>query len=144
MPARGRIFAAMLVLAVIGLGIASYLTVVHYDGGSPVCAISHGCETVQHSRYSKLAGIPVAVIGLAGYVAILATLLARFTEAALATVAVTFVGLGFSLYLTYREIFTIKAICQWCVGSAVIMAALTVLAVVRYLRVEAPASTLAA
>jgi uncharacterized membrane protein len=143
MPARGRIFFAMLGLAVIGLGIATYLTIVHYDGGSPVCAISHGCETVQHSRYSKLAGIPVAVIGLAGYVCILVTLLTPGAEAALATVAVTFVGLCFSLYLTYREIFTIKAICQWCVGSAVVMTALTVLAVVRYLRVGAPANTLA-
>jgi uncharacterized membrane protein len=143
MPARGRIFFAMVGLGLIGLGIATYLTVVHYDGGSPVCAISHGCETVQHSRYSKLAGIPVAVIGLAGYVAILATLLIPTAEAALATVAVTFVGLCFSAYLTYREIFTIKAICQWCVGSAVVMTALTVLAVVRYLRADAPANTLA-
>src|SRR4051794_7044725 len=138
MSARGRIFAAMVALAVIGLGIATYLTVVHYEGGSPVCAISHGCETVQHSRYSKLAGIPVAVIGLAGYVAVLATLLPRGPEAALATVAVTFAGLCFSLYLTYREIFTIKAICQWCVGSAVVMVALTVLAVIRYLRGQPP------
>ena len=144
MPARGRIFFTMLGLAVIGLGIAAYLTVVHYQGGSPVCAISHGCETVQHSRYSKLAGIPVAVIGLVGYVAILATLALPGPDGTLATVAVALVGLCFSLYLTYREVFTIKAICQWCVGSAVIMAALTVLAVVRYLRAGAPANTLAA
>jgi uncharacterized membrane protein len=144
MPARGRVFAAMVALALIGLGIATYLTVVHYEGGSPVCAISHGCETVQHSRYSKLAGIPVAVIGLVGYVAILVTLAIRHAEAALATVAVTFLGLCFSLYLTYREIFTIKAICQWCVGSAVVMALLTVLAVVRYLRPHGPANTLPA
>jgi uncharacterized membrane protein len=54
---------ASAVVAVIGLGIAVYLTIVHYTGSSPVCAISHGCETVQTSRYAELAGIPVAVLG---------------------------------------------------------------------------------
>ena len=52
--------AAAIVVAVIGLGIATYLTIVHYTGGVSVCAIAHGCETVQKSDYSKLAGVPVA------------------------------------------------------------------------------------
>ena len=52
----------------IGLGIAAYLTIVHYAGGSPVCAIAHGCETVQKSRYAEFAGVPVALLGLLGYV----------------------------------------------------------------------------
>ena len=134
-----RLARVMTGLALLGFGIATYLTIVHYTGGSPVCAISHGCETVQHSTYAKLAGIPVAVIGLAGYVAILLALFAGprvlgAEGAVLALVALTVIGFGFSAYLTFREIATIKAICQWCVGSAVIMTALVVLAFARYLR----------
>ena len=54
-----------------GLGIATYLTVVHYAGGEPVCAVAHGCATVQKSDYAQLAGVPVALLGVFGYLAIL-------------------------------------------------------------------------
>jgi uncharacterized membrane protein len=57
-----------------GVGIAGYLTYVHYAGLHPVCGISHGCETVQTSSYAYLAGIPVALLGLFTYVLILITL----------------------------------------------------------------------
>jgi uncharacterized membrane protein len=124
----------MLGLAVAGLGVAAYLTVVHYSGGAPVCAISHGCETVQHSRYAKLAGVPVAVIGLAGYVAVLALVALDLASTRLAVAGATMVGFGFSAYLTYLELFQIHAICQWCVASAAIMTALLVLAVARAAR----------
>jgi uncharacterized membrane protein len=127
----------MIGLTVIGLGIASYLTYTHYEHVVVLCSISHGCETVQHSVYSKLAGVPVALIGLIGYVAILITLLAPENETTrLATMAFTLVGFGFSAYLTYRELFSIHAICQWCVGSATIMTILVCLAVWRFLRGE--------
>jgi uncharacterized membrane protein len=134
-PDRSRTLqGAMIALALVGLGIAAYLTVVHYAGASPICASSHGCETVQHSRYAELAGIPVAVLGLAGYAAILATLAVPGERAGLAAVGLTITGLGFSAYLTYRELFTIHAICQWCVASAIVITALTALAPIRYLR----------
>ena len=61
----GRIRLASAVVAAAGLAIAAYLTVVHYAGGEPVCAIAHGCATVQKSDYAELAGIPVALLGLA-------------------------------------------------------------------------------
>ena len=51
-------------LGVAGVGIAGYLTYVHYAGLHPICGISHGCETVQTSVYSNLFGIPVALLGL--------------------------------------------------------------------------------
>jgi uncharacterized membrane protein len=121
----------MAALAAVGLGIAVYLTIVHYSGGNPICASSHGCETVQHSRYAKLAGIPVAVIGLAGYVAVLSRLVRDRPDTRLAAAGATMVGFGFSAYLTYLELFKIKAICQWCVASAVIMTALMGLAFAR-------------
>jgi uncharacterized membrane protein len=131
----------MLVITLIGTGIASYLTYVHYRGLHPLCLSGGGgCEKVQSSTYSKLAGVPVAVIGLIGYVSILASLFVRGENGRLATVILTLVGFGFSAYLTYREIATIKAICQWCVASAILMTVLTILAMISFLRVEPDAS----
>ena len=126
----------MLIIGCIGWGIAAYLTYVHYEGLHPVCLAHGGCEQVQSSRYAKLAGIPVATIGLVGYTLILGSLALRGELGRLAGVALTLSGWGFSAYLTYRELFTIDAVCQWCVGSAVAMTALVVLAAVRYLRAE--------
>jgi uncharacterized membrane protein len=125
---------AMNVLALLGLGIAGYLTYTHYAGVSPVCALGHGCETVQHSTYARLAGIPVALAGLIGYLTILGCLLAPSSEKTrLAGCGLALGGFGFSMYLTYRELFTIDAVCQWCVASAAIMTALAGLAVARFL-----------
>jgi uncharacterized membrane protein len=131
----------LLVLAVIGLGIASYLTYVHYAGIKPACTAGESCTKVQTSVYSKLAGVPVALIGLLGYIAIVASLLAPEGEnGRLATMALTLVGFGFSAYLTYRELFSIHAICEWCAASAVIMTVLVCLSVWRFLRGASPAA----
>jgi uncharacterized membrane protein len=126
----------MIVLATIGLGVAAYLTYIHYAGIKPLCGTNGGgCEIVQTSEYSKLAGVPVALIGLIGYVMILGSLLAPENETSrFATVAFTLVGFGFSLYLTYRELFSIHHICEWCVSSAVIVTILMCLSVWRFLR----------
>jgi uncharacterized membrane protein len=121
------------VLAVLGIGIAGYLTYIHYAGIDPVCNIAHGCIKVQSSAYAKLAGVPVAVLGLIGYVGILAALSVRGEAARMAAALMALVGFGFSAYLTYRELFTIDAICQWCVGSAVLMTALAIVCVWRVL-----------
>jgi uncharacterized membrane protein len=126
---------AGLVLAVLGIGIAGYLVYVHYADIDPVCNIAHGCHKVQTSEYAKLAGVPVALLGLLGYVAVLGALLAPQGVAAL----VALVGFGFSMYLTYRELFTIDAICQWCVASAILMTGLAVVCTVRLLREPAVA-----
>jgi len=133
-PRRPGLRAATLVVALIGLGIATYLTIVHYTGGAPVCAIAHGCETVQKSKYAEFLGIPVAVLGLVGYVAILASLLRDDETSRTATAFIAIAGLAFSGYLTYLELFTIHAICIWCVGSAICMLLVTVLSVTRLLR----------
>jgi uncharacterized membrane protein len=127
----------MIGVTLVGLAVAGYLTYLHYSGAQIPCFKGGGCETVQHSIYSKLAGVPVALIGLIGYVVILASLLVPESERArLATMAFTVIGFGFSAYLTSREVFSIHAICPWCVGSAVIMTLLLVLAVWRFLRGE--------
>jgi uncharacterized membrane protein len=124
-------------IALVGVAIATYLVYIHYAGIKPICAAGGGgCEKVQTSDYAKLAGIPVAVLGLAGYLAILASLFVRGDLGRLAGAAIALSGFGFSMYLTYREIFTIKAICQWCVGSAVLMTLLAGLTIVRLLKAD--------
>jgi uncharacterized membrane protein len=129
----------MLVLTAVGLCLSAYLTYVHYSGVTPPCSIKgNPCSEVQKSQYSLLIGIPVALIGLLGYIAILGSLLAPDGERArLVTMALVLGGFGFSLYLTYRELFTLHKICEWCVSSAVIMTVLACLSVWRFLRGDA-------
>jgi uncharacterized membrane protein len=131
----GRRTVAMAVLALIGLGISVYLTTVHYADAAPLCAAGgHGCQTVQDSEYAKMAGVPVPLIGLVGYVAILASLFVRGDTGRLLRVGLTGFGFAFSLYLSYLELFVIEAICQWCVGSAVVMTLLFAAAVFDFLQ----------
>jgi uncharacterized membrane protein len=127
----------MIVLTTVGLGVASYLTYVHFAGIKPVCTAGGSCLKVQTSVYSKLAGVPVALMGLIGYIAILGSLLVPESETTrFATLVFTIAGFGFSAYLTYRELFSIHAICEWCASSAGIMTILMLLAVWRFLRGE--------
>jgi uncharacterized membrane protein len=127
----------MLVIATVGLGVASYLTYVHYSGIQPICSAGGSCLEVQTSTYSKIAGVPVALIGLLGYIVILGSLLVpESEESRFAAMAFTVVGFGFSAYLTYRELFSIHAICEWCVTSAGVMTILMLLSVWRFLNGE--------
>ena len=121
-------------LAVLGLGIAAYLSVVEVTGAQAVCGPVGDCNTVQQSAYARLFGVvPVGILGALGYVAILTTWsLATFgaerlrEHARLATWTMAFVGTAFSAYLTFLEPFVIGATCAWCISSALIMAALLV------------------
>ena len=88
-----RLRVAIAIVALVGLGIAVYLTTVHYEHVAPICT-SGGCEKVQRSSYAELAGIPVAVLGLIGYVLLLATVGLRGTGAALAGAFVALTGHG--------------------------------------------------
>jgi uncharacterized membrane protein len=125
----------MLVVAVLAIGLTAYLTYVHYSGIKPACTAGQSCIKVQTSIWSKLDGVPVALIGLLGYIGILLSLLVPDRdETRLATVGMTMAGFGFSAYLTYREIFSIKAICEECVSSFVLIAVLLGCSFVRYLR----------
>ena len=115
-----RIVAA--ILALVGIGVATYIALAESGGGAPKCVIGGGgCETVAQSKYSDLAGVNVAVIGIAGYVLLLAAAALPGDPGRLAGFLTALVGFGFSAYLTYLELFVIDAICQWCVASAVLM-----------------------
>jgi uncharacterized membrane protein len=116
-------------LSLLGLALSAYLTWVHYAELQPFCTGISDCERVQSSEYARLAGIPVALIGLLGYSAILASLRGR----AELTAATAYIGLAFSAYLTWVELFRIAAICQWCIASALTIAAIAGLATARAL-----------
>ncbi|HTR89569.1 MAG TPA: vitamin K epoxide reductase family protein [Solirubrobacteraceae bacterium] len=125
----------LIVLTLLGLAVASYVTYVHYSGIKPACTAGEACTKVQTSRYAEIEGVPVALVGLIGYLAILLSLLAPEDERTrFLTAALTLGGFGFSLYLTYREVFSIHAICEECLSSAIIMTIMMCLSVWRYLR----------
>ncbi|HZL47753.1 MAG TPA: vitamin K epoxide reductase family protein [Solirubrobacteraceae bacterium] len=132
----GALRKTLIVLTAIGLCLAAYLTYLHYSGTTPPCSIKgNPCSQVQKSQYSLLIGIPVALIGLLGYIAILGSLLAPEGERTrFLTTALTVGGFGFSAYLTYRELFTLHKICEWCVSSALLMTVIMCLSIWRYLR----------
>jgi uncharacterized membrane protein len=120
-------------LALIGLAVSGYLTWVHYAELEPICSGISDCERVQSSDYGELAGVPVALLGVAGYLAVAASLWLRPEVTAL----LAYIGVGFSAYLTWAELFRIDAICQWCVASAVVITSIAVLATLRALRTGA-------
>jgi uncharacterized membrane protein len=130
---------AIAVLAGIGMAIAGYLTWVHYSGDEPLCLASGACERVQSSDYADVAGVPVALLGVIGYAAILASLRIGGETGRMVTALLALGGLGFSAYLTWAELFEIEALCQWCVGSAVIMTLIAGLSALRVWRAPPPA-----
>lgn len=116
-----RITAA--VLSLIGVAIAGYVVItVEIMDQIPQCVGGGGgCAAVEHSSYSRIAGVHVATLGLIGYTTILATTIWRGDTARVAAFFLSLFGFGFSLYLTYLELWEILAICQWCVSSAIAM-----------------------
>jgi uncharacterized membrane protein len=121
---------ATLLLSLAGLGASIYLTIEHYDSSVPLLCSSGGtvdCAKVTSSTYSTLAGIPVAVLGLLFFVALVAAFIPplsrweRIDEARLACVGV---GMAFVLYLVWAELFGVNAICLWCTAVHVITLAL--------------------
>jgi uncharacterized membrane protein len=132
MPSERALRAIAEILALAGIGVATYIAVVEAGGSAPQClAGGHGCETVANSHYSHLAGVNVAVFGIAGYVLLVAAALLGGDLARIGGLAVALIGFGFSVYLTYLELFVIDAICQWCVASAVLMTLLLVVSALR-------------
>jgi len=123
----------------LGIGVATYITIADSGGGAPTClAGGGGCETVANSSYSHIAGINVAVFGIIGYVALLLSAFFANDAARFGGFAVSLGGFGFSVYLTYLELFKIEAICQWCIASDVVMVLLACACVGRVLAARDP------
>lgn len=123
-------------LCVVGIFVSGYLTWTHLADSDPYCGESHSCADVQDSPYSEVAGIPVSVIGLIGYAALLVLSLLRdrvdpeidFYLPVLSFGA-ALIGVLYSAYLTYLEAVIIQAWCYWCVASAVIITTIWVLTI---------------
>lgn len=128
---------AIPILSVVGLSIAGYLAYVETQAVPAACGPVGDCNAVQSSPYAKLFGfLPVGVLGAAGYLLILAAWLWKRLRsgrsgqyASLAIFGMAFFGTLFSLYLTYLEPFVIRAVCMWCLSSAVIITLLLLLSV---------------
>lgn len=127
-----RLAAGLVALA--GLGVAGYLTWVHFDDAALVCVAGGGCETVQESEYAEIAGIPVALLGLFAYATVLGLVAWDSPSARLGAAMLALVGLLFSLYLLALQLFVIDAICVWCLANDVVIAPL--LAVLTALRLR--------
>ncbi len=129
---EGSLQRAIAFLAALGVGLAAYLAIAEANGGSPVClAGGSGCETVARSSWSHLAGVNVAVLGIAGYALLLATAFFASDTARFAGFVLALGGFGYSVFLTYVELFKIEAACQWCLASAVLMTILFALCAAR-------------
>jgi len=125
---------SMRLLSLAGIGVSSYLTWAHLAGQSVACGQSQDCDIVQQSVYSEVAGIPVALIGLAAYIILFLLTLVRGhipedleDYVPLAVFGVSLIGVLYSFYLTYLELYIIYAICRWCVTSAIIITAIFLL-----------------
>ena len=133
-----RLRVAVALLAVAGVAVAGYLTWVHYRPQELVCFSGGGCETVQESSYSELAGMPVALLGAVAYLALLGSALVRGLWAAAGAVAVALGGLAFALWLVYVQGSILHAWCNWCLASDVVLGLLAVACVGRLLALAEP------
>jgi uncharacterized membrane protein len=117
-------------LALTGVAVTGYLLYVRSTGGTLAC-VTGGCDTVQHSSYSELFGVPVAALGLAGFLGLLAAALTPGEAARLTHGTLALVGFFFGLYLLVVQVVVIDAICQWCVASDLLTTAIAALALLR-------------
>jgi uncharacterized membrane protein len=113
----------MAILALAGLGISIYLTVLKFAGEVPLCVVGGGCESVQTSRYSVLLGIPVAAYGAVWSAVALAAAVAWWRTGDRRALLVLYLGgLAGTLiegYLVYLELFVIHAVCSWCAAYGI-------------------------
>lgn len=132
----GRLVAGLIaVLSLAGIGVAGYLTYVHWLDKSIACVGLHSCAEVAQSSYALVWKVPVAFLGLLGYTALLGVSAFwlrvgdRFDIWPLLGIwGMSVAGVAYSAYLTYVELFVIDAVCIWCVTSAVIMVAVFLVA----------------
>jgi uncharacterized membrane protein len=133
-------------LSIVGILVAGYMSWAELTGGETVCldAGSIDCAAVQESAYAETLGIPVAVMGLLGYIAILAVLIHEDQVPFFAVygrvlvIGFTLFGVLFSLYLTLIEATVLELWCQWCVISAILITALLIIGVYRWYRMIQP------
>jgi uncharacterized membrane protein len=135
---HGILWLSQVVLSILGILDSGYLTWIKLSHNEASCIQGVGdCFSVNTSRYSELMGVPIAVFGLLAYATILLLLFLESRggfwgdNAPLAIFGISLFGVLYSAYLTYLEIAVIKAICPFCVVSAVLMLSIFVIAIIR-------------
>ena len=127
-------------LTVLGLFVSVYMTIFKFTENENMCLGNGGCSVVNSSIYAEVYGIPVAVIGVIGYAALLAVLLVEtrnsfFAEnGTLIIFGLALIGFLFTLYLIYVEIALIHALCPFCITSQITMTLFFIISVIRLVR----------
>ncbi len=126
-----------LILAVLGLLDSIYLTWVKFSGKYALCGPIGDCESVNTSQYSEVFGIPIALLGAGAYLVVIISLSLESRGSFWAEYSpiivfgISLIGVLYSIYLTYIEVAVLKAICPYCVISAIILVLLLVLSSIR-------------
>ena len=134
------LYRVSIAFVIIGLLVSIYMTIYKYTDNTSMCVGNHGCDVVNHSRYAEVNGIPVAVIGVVGYLAILTGLLLEsrnkfFTQnGTMLVFGMSLTGFLFNVWLIYAEIALIKALCPFCITSQISMTIIFILSIVRLVR----------
>ena len=135
-----RLLQAAIVLTVIGLLVSIYMTIFKITSNESMCIGSKDCSVVNASRYSEVNGIPVAVVGVIGYAAILAVLVLGQRRGffqqngSMLFFGLSLTGFLFTLYLIFVEVALIKAYCPFCIASQTAMTLIFILSVIRLVR----------
>ena len=123
------------IFSVLGIGVAGYLTYIHVADVPIFCGGANSCELVNNSRYAFIGSIPVAALGLAAYLTLAVLSLIPVNEDRTwpdqLIFGLSLIGVIFTAYLTYIELFVLYAICWWCASSAVLIVLIFILSIPR-------------
>jgi len=134
------LYRASVALVIVGLLVSIYMTIYKLTSNDSMCLGSGDCSAVNASSYSEVNGIPVALIGMIGYAALLAALFFERRNAffrkngTLVVFGMSLTGFLFTVWLIYVEIALIKALCPFCLTSQIAMTIIFILSVVRLIR----------
>lgn len=134
------LYRISIALSVLGLLVAIYMTIYKVTSNDAMCLGSGDCSTVNNSRYSEVNGIPVGLIGVFGYLAILAV---HYLErgrryfkqnGTLSIFGMALTGFIFTIWLIYVEFALLKALCPFCLTTQIAMTIIFIISVIRLIR----------
>jgi len=126
-----------IILATIGILDSTYLFIFKISNNNAMCLGNGDCATVNTSPYSVVYGIPVSLLGMLAYLAILALLIFEFRNIVtkensnLLVFGISLVGVIYSAYLTYIEFYVIFAVCPFCILSAIVITILFIISIIK-------------
>ena len=135
-----RLKQVTIALTVLGLLVSIYMTIFKLTNNEKMCIGSGGCTIVNSSGYSEIRGIPVAVVGVLGYLSILAVFYLERkpgffqTNGTMIQFTITLTGFLFTVWLIFVEVALIKAYCPFCITSQIAMTIIFILTVIRVIK----------